>query len=137
MANDIYSLVALFGNLLLGIVIFLIVMHIYVGFALYTIAKKTKTKNGWMAFIPFANFVLMANMVKMHWWPVLLLIGALIPFLGWGFSIAFMVFFYIWMWKICEIRKKPGWWVLLQLIPIFGFVWTFIVWGILAWSDKN
>lgn len=59
-----------------------------------------------------------------------------IPFVNFAASIALTVFTLIWFWKITEMRKRPGWLVLLQLIPFFGLIWGLVLLGILAWSKK-
>ncbi|MFH0961269.1 MAG: hypothetical protein V1820_01145 [archaeon] len=88
---------------------------------------------------------------------VLLLIGGGFAILaGIILSLIGTVFMYIWMWKICVIRGRPGWWALVPLaalpamvlsaLPIIGnllanlvnfvaSIWTFVMWGILAWAD--
>jgi len=48
----------------------------------------------------------------------------------------FYIFTIIWAYKICEIRKRPGWWAILTIIPMLGWLWGFIMWGILAWGQK-
>ncbi len=53
--------------------LFALIAYIYQSLTLYYIAKKTKTENEWLAWIPIGNLVLMAKIAKMHWWPVLLL----------------------------------------------------------------
>jgi len=44
--------------------------------------------------------------------------------------IVFYVYVFIWLWKLYEAVKRPGWWALLWLLPIVG--WVMI--GIAAWS---
>lgn len=120
-------------------VVFLVVAiaaYIYFAIALQTTAKKLKEKDTWLAWIPIANLVLLSRLAKMHWWPALLVIGLFIPILNFLASLGLMVFTIIWTWKICEARKQPGWFSLLVLIPLLGSIWQFILWGILAWSDK-
>ncbi len=116
------------------VLLFILALYLYTSLALMAVAKRLKDPAPWLAWIPIANLVLMARLAKMHWWPVLLLIGALIPLLGIFFALAFAVFAFIWQWKICEARKRPGWWALLQLIPFVGGIWGLVMWGLLAWS---
>lgn len=53
----------------------LAVGYIYVALALQTIAQKTNAANGWMAWIPIANIILMLNIAKKPiWWIILFLI---------------------------------------------------------------
>ena len=119
----------------IAMMIFGIAAYVYMALALMKIAQRLNVEGAWMAWVPIANLVLMAKIAKMHWWPVLLLIGVWIPILGIIAMIALMVFVYMWMWKICEARGKPGWWAVLQLIPLVGPIWGLIMWGILAWGE--
>ena len=97
------------------------VFYVYSALATQTIARKTGTEKGWLAWIPVANLILWANIAKKPiWWGIL----CLVPFI----NIVFMVL--LWM-GIAEARKKPNWWGILLVIPIVQF----IVPGYLAWSD--
>jgi len=109
--------------------------YIYMAVTLMKTAQRLKKQNAWLAWIPVGNLVLMADMAEMHWWPVLLLLGIIIPFVGFLALIALIVFSFIWQWKICEARKRPGWWPLLQLVPVVGTIWGLVMWGILAWGE--
>lgn len=115
-----------------------LVLYIYSSLAMMYTAQRLKTQPAWLAWIPIARNALMPKMVKMHWWPVLLLVGSLVFFwvapLAWLLSIAFYVFYIIWLWKICEARKFPGWLAVLIIVPILGQIWLFVLWGLLAWS---
>ena len=116
------------------IAVFSLFSYVYFSWALMRIAQRLNVANAWLAWIPVANLVLMAKMAKMHWWPVLLLLTLIIPFINFIGVIVFGVFMTIWVWKICEARKRPGWWALLALIPLFGSIWQFVMFGILAWG---
>jgi hypothetical protein len=114
------------GALALGAV-FLLMFVVFVAFYIYgalatqTIAKKTNTENGWMAWVPIANLILMANIArKPVWWGIL----CLVPLVGMVFMIL------LWM-GIAEARNKPNWWGILLIVPVVQF----IVPGYLAWSD--
>ncbi len=125
------GLLALFGGILAGLFfVFLLVslaVYIYAALALMTIAKKTKTPNGWLAFIPLANVYLLTQLAEVSGWYTLILLVGLIPILG-SFVIAgFMAWFF---WRIAERLKKPGYWGILMLIPIVNL----ILLGILAWE---
>lgn len=125
---------------LAGVAIFAILVgigfYIYMALAMMKTAQRLGTPNAWLAWIPVGNLVLMANMAKMHWWPVLLLIAMIIPFVNVLASIGLMVFTIIWQWKICEARNKPGWWAIILIVPLVGSIWGLIMWGILAWSKQ-
>lgn len=136
-------LIAAAGVMIVFVLLLVLAFYVYMALAMMTTANRLKEKNAWLAWIPVANLVLMAKMAKMHWWPVLLcatVVLAVIPFVGAVLvqlaMIVLMVFAYIWTWKICERRHRPGWWALLQLIPLFGGIWALVMWGILAWGKK-
>lgn len=108
-------------------------LYIYMGFAFMAIGKKAKLKSPGLAWIPGVGPLIIAFQTsKMPWWPWLLLIGYIIPWIGWIAVLAFYVFAIIWLWKMFEVVKKPGWWAILMLIPIVGLVMV----GIAAWSKK-
>ncbi len=95
--------------------------YVYTALALMTIATKTNTQNGWLAWIPIANIVLMLNIAKKPiWWIILLLIPL----------VNIVMFILVWM-GIAEARNKPSWWGILLIVPLVGL----IVPGYLAWSD--
>ncbi len=95
--------------------------YIYFSLALQTIAKKTNTPNGWLAWIPIANLFLMLNISKKPlWWFILLLI----PLVNLIFTII------VWM-GIAEARNKPNWWGIMLIVPLVNI----IVPGYLAWAD--
>ena len=130
----------------------LIIIGIVLGIALYvynalvfvSIANKTKTKHPWLAWIPLANNVLMANIAKMHWWPVILyapFFALYIPAMilqaagdmarFWTLYLISLVpmmilavFSLIWLWKIYERMSRPGMWA---IWPIIAFVVGMIV----------
>lgn len=109
------------GGFLMFFMVFALATYVYVALALSTIAEKTNTENGWLAWIPIANVILMLNIArKPIWWIVL----CLIPLVN------IVIFIILWM-GIAEARNKPSWWGVLMLVPIVSL----IVPGYLAWSD--
>ncbi len=98
-----------------------LVIYVFVAFALMTIAEKTNTENGWFAWIPILNIILMLQVAKKPiWWIILLLIPI----------VNIVVAIIVWM-AIAEIRNKPSWWGILIIIPVVDL----IIIGLLAWSD--
>jgi len=125
------------GALIVFLVIYLVVImaaYIYLSLALMRVAQRTKTKPAWLAWIPFGNIYLMARIAKMPWWPMLLLLACWIPFINLIAMLVFGAYVCAWTWRICEARKRPGWWAILTIVPVVGGLWTFIMWGMLAWS---
>jgi hypothetical protein len=110
------------------LVVFLVV-YIYQAIALMAIAKKTKTKNGWLAFIPIANVYLITQMAGVSGWFTLGIFLAWIPLVG-GLALGVLM---IWMfWQVAEKIKFPGWTSILMIIPLVNL----IVLGMWAWSKK-
>jgi hypothetical protein len=140
MAYDMYGygmynggLFALMAGMIVFLILIVIAVYIYLGFAFMAIARKAKLKMPGLAWIPFVGPLIIAYQTsKMHWWPWLLLIGYVVPVIGWIAQIAFAVFAVIWLWKMFEKIKRPGWWAILCIIPIVNFV----LFGIAAWSKK-
>ena len=121
------NLMALIAGVFLFALIIGIAIYIYFAFALMAIAKKTKTPNGWLAFIPIANIYLMTQIAKLPGWYTLGILAIIIPVIG---GIAFMVLFVYFWWKIAEEIGKPAWWGILMIIPIVNLVMV----GIMAWG---
>jgi hypothetical protein len=95
--------------------------YIYTALALQTIASKTNTENGWFAWIPIVNLILMINIArKPIWWIILFFV-----------PLANIVVGIIVLMGIAEARNKPSWWGILWIIPPISI----IVPGYLAWSE--
>jgi hypothetical protein len=85
------------------------------------IAKKTSTKDEWLAWIPIVNFYLMCKIAKKPgWWIVLFFIPLV--------NLIFIVI--VWM-EIAKTRNKPGWLGILIILPGINL----IIPGILAFTD--
>lgn len=98
-----------------------LVCYVYMALALQTIATKTGTPDGWLAWVPIGNAFLMLNIAKKPlWWFLLFLIPLV--------NIAILVV--VWM-AIAEARQKPNWWGILAIVPVANL----IVPGMLAWVD--
>jgi len=147
MVAEVTGLEGLIATLLVFFIIFIfigIAVYIYFALALMKVAKRTQTQPAWLAWIPIANFYLVSKVAKMHWWPIILIIissilfqfeNTIISTIGMISWLIFAIFTIIWTWKICEIRNKPGWWAIITIIPLIGWIWWFIMWGILAWGE--
>ena len=126
------GIMALAGAMLGIAIVVGIVLWVYNGFAWMTIAKKLKYDKGWIAFIPIANFFLYPILAKKHW--------------AWGFimlvPLVNIVFLIMWMWKIFEFRKYPGWLSLVFVLFFIPFVNMLaelaylIIIGLVAWADR-
>ncbi|MGD0009783.1 MAG: DUF5684 domain-containing protein [Terriglobia bacterium] len=112
---------AVMGVMLLVFLVICVAFYVYIALALQTIAKKTNTENGWLAWIPVANIFLMLNIAKKPlWWFIL----CLIPLVN------IVIIIIVWM-AIAEARGKPSWWGILMIVPVVNL----IVPGYLAWAD--
>lgn len=146
------TLATLFIFYLVFVSIFVIAAYIYTSLAYSRLSKKTRTEPRWLVWIPFFRYYTVSKMARMHWWPMLLIIPILlaIPFffiskivalifliIGLFCAVVGGVFIFIWHWKIFERVGKPGWWVLLGLIPYAGGILFMVFLGIAAWSDKK
>lgn len=122
------GMLALSLGILGGILFIALLMYIYQAFALMTLARRTKTKNGWLAWIPFANIYLITQIAKKEWWWTLIIIfGGFIPILGGLIVLAGMVYLFYF---IAKIRRLPEWTCVLMAIPLVNLVYL----GILAWG---
>ena len=131
------AIAALLVAFLVFFIILAIAVYVYTSFAFMAIARKTKTEPAGLAWIPVIGPLLISSKIaEMHWWPILLLIGFWIPFLNILLMITLAVFSFIWMWKTFEAVGKPGWWILLNLIPIAGGIIFLILLGVAAWGKK-
>ena len=109
------------GGLLMVFLTVGVAVYVYMALALQTIARKTNTKNDWLAWIPIANIILLLEIARKPLWWLLLL---LIPLVNLVISIV------VWV-GVAEARGKPSWWGLLMIVPGINL----IVPGYLAWSD--
>lgn|SRR3989338_3114825 len=129
MALDPLNPMAMIGAFLGVLLVVLAVFYVYFALALMTIAKKTNTKNPWLAWIPVANLYLMTEIAGVPWWTLLIvLFVGLIPFVGGLVVLGITIW---WWWKIAEARGKPGWLAILMLIPVVNIA----IPGIIAWHD--
>ncbi len=130
MVNPYSAILPILGAAVGTMLLIIIAAYVYTALALMTIAKKTKTKNAWLAWIPIANIYLMTQIAKLPAWLTLIVLLPIIPYIGGIALIAASV--YLW-WKIAEVRNYPGWIALLMLIPLVNF----IIIGIIAWRDNK
>lgn len=122
----------LFGLVLGGffLTIFLIstlISYIYLSAVTMTLSKKLKRGTPWVAWVPIAQFFVLAKVAKTPWWSalayILLIWTGIIP-------LAIMIW---WFWNLAEARKYPGWISLLLLVPVIQI----IIPGLIAWVDQK
>ena len=99
------------------------VVYVWLALCLQFIAKKTNTPNGWMAWVPIANMILMLQIAKMPLWYIILWF---IPIVN------IVIIIMVWV-KIFEACGKPGWWVILMFLPLVNF----IILGVVAFSKSS
>lgn len=127
--GDIAAILAASAAIIFMSLILVLAVYIYSALALMTIAKKTKTPNGWLAWIPIVNTYLIVQMAQQPWWHIFALLLSFIPIVG---SWAFLAVTAFWWWKIAEGLKREGWQGILMIIPIVNLVML----GVFAWSKK-
>jgi hypothetical protein len=112
---------ALMGTFLLVFLVVFVAIYAFVAFCFQKIAEKTGTENGWWAWIPILNVVLMLNIAgRPIWWIILFFI----PLVGIVIAIVVLV-------DILKALNKSPWLVIGLLIPGVNF----IVLGYLAFAD--
>jgi uncharacterized membrane protein YhaH (DUF805 family) len=111
------------------------VLWIYTSLVFMKIGQKANYSLSGLAWVPGIGPLIVAQGGSgMHWWPWIMLVLGFIPFIGFIPSLIFLVFGIIWMWRLLETINRPGWWVLLPLIPILGSIIYLILLGVAAWG---
>lgn len=105
------------------VLLFVVAIYVYYAVCLMKIAKKTGTANGWFAWIPILNLILMIQCAKKPMWWIIMFF---IPLVNIIFSIL------LWM-GIAEAVKKPSWVGVLTIIPVVNI----IIIGYLAFSKME
>jgi len=115
--------VAIFAGVMIFTLIISLAFYIYIAIALMKIAKKAGVSNGWFAWVPILNVILMLQIArKPMWWLLMFFIPVI--------NIVFTVL--VWM-EIAKAVGKPEWWGILTIVPFVNI----IVPGYLAFSDGN
>lgn len=100
-------------GIILAIVAIIIVVYVVFALSLYKIAKRTKTQDPFLAWIPIVNIYLMTQIAKRPaWWIVLMLIPI----------VNIVVNVLLWM-DISKRMGKPDWWgVIIGIVPIVNLI---------------
>lgn len=145
-AVDSFSSVFAMGlDIILVLFILIIAIYVYLGFAFMAIGRRSNVSNLGLSWIPgIGPLIISFKASKMSWWPWLLLLAfPIFLFLPLTFviffpaMILFLVYMVIWDWKMFEAVSRPGWWTLMRLIPIAGFLVYYILIGIAAWGTPH
>ncbi|KKR54378.1 MAG: hypothetical protein UT91_C0017G0012 [Parcubacteria group bacterium GW2011_GWA2_40_23] len=100
-----------------------LVLYVYQALCWLYIAKRTNTPNGWFAFIPILNIIIMLQIAKRPlWWIILYFI----PIVNIVIAIMILV-------DVVKVLKRPTWWVIMQFIPIVNLVFM----GLMAWGKTG
>lgn len=103
---------AIFGGILLFVLVFVLICYVFMAICLSKIAKKTQTENSWFAWVPILNIILMINIAKKPtWWIIMFFI----PLVNIIFSIL------VWM-EISKKLGKPEWLGVLMIIPLANLI---------------
>jgi hypothetical protein len=105
------GIMAVFAGMFMVILVVVLVIYIFMAVCLMKIAKKTNTPNGWFAWIPILNIVLMLQIAKKPvWWIVLIFI----PFVNFVWIVLQIL---VWM-AISRECGKEEWLGILMLVPV-------------------
>lgn len=99
----------------------MLAIYAFIAYSFQTIANKTGTPNGWFAWIPILNLVLLLQIAKKPVWWIILFI---IPLVN-------IVIYIITLAGVCQARGKSGWLVLGFFVPVVNLG----VIGYLAFAD--
>ncbi len=111
-----------------AIFFFFLLIYAYFSYCLQLIAQKTDMANGWFAWVPVMNVILMCDIAgRPRWWALAILIS-FIPLIG---GLASLVVFAILAWDMCVKRGKPGWIGIGMILPLINFA----AWGYVAFSE--
>lgn len=133
MAGFLAPIIAMFMTFFIVGLIVSVVLYVYNALVFQTIAKKLNYDKPWLAWIPIVNLFLYPILAKKHWAMGFLF---LVPVVN-------MVFYFIWLWKIFELRNYPGWLCLMPLlgiIPIINVIVApafLVLLGFVAWKDRK
>ena len=111
------------------IIISILAFYIYTSLAWYTIGKKLKYRNSWLAWIPVVRWAMILQLGRFHWAWIFLF---LIPIFGW---IILFILLIASKWWIYEKRRYPGFFSLALVIPIVGWILELVTIGFVAWKD--
>jgi len=109
------AFLAVFAGFFLIIAVVILAIYIFMAICLMKIAKKTNTPNGWFAWIPILNIVLMLQIAKKPVWWIILIFIPLVN-LVW---IVLQVL--VWM-AISRECGKEEWLGILILIPVANLI---------------
>ena len=90
----------------------LLILYAYLAACLQRIAKKTRTPNEWLAWVPFANLYLSCKVARKPGWTTLFFF---IPILNIAMAIIVSI-------GIAKARDKSGWLGLLSFVPIANLI---------------
>ena len=108
-------------TLMLIFLVLVLALYVYYSYSLQRIAVKTSTENGWMAWVPIFNVVLMCRIARKSLWYFL---GMLIPYVN------ILVLMYIWG-EMAGNLGRSKWIGVLMIVPVANLA----VPGYLAFSE--
>ena len=104
------------------IVLVFLLPCIFATLCLHITANKTRTPDGWMAWIPYLNLYLFCKIAgQSGLWALALLF---VPILD--------IIVYIWFWiEIAKRRHQPDWYGIMMIVPVVNLV----LMGMLAFGN--
>jgi hypothetical protein len=149
---SIETVIAIVLSVLIFLILLGIALYIYTSLVFMAIGKRAKVESYGVAWIPIIGPSLISYRAsKMHYWPWLLLLSLFLtplmilsPILAIISTLiiticilTFMIYTYVWQWRMFEEVGREGWWVLTSLIPIAGFIIYLVLLGIAAWGKTD
>lgn len=133
-ADVLAGLMGMIAAIIIPLLIVGLILYVYTSWATMTIANRLKVPNGWLAFIPIANFYLLTQIAEVPWWTFLIVFATIIPFVGWCFAAPLIVPIFAWWFiRIAKRLKRDEMWGILLFMPLVNLV----ILGMMAWGDAD
>jgi hypothetical protein len=133
-ADVLAGLMGMIAAIIIPLLIVGLILYVYTSWATMTIANRLKVPNGWLAFIPIANFYLLTQIAEVPWWTFLIVFATIIPFVGWYFAAPLIVPIFAWWFiRIAKRLKRDEMWGILLFMPLVNLV----ILGMMAWGDAD
>ncbi len=128
--------------------------YVYTSIAYMLLAKRTKTKKEWVAWVPFLRAYLISKIADMRWWPMFFFLPGVVTVISFLMEVrtgllfiffllstvsifVFLIYWIIWHWKIFVKVGRPGWWSLAVALPYIGYFVYLVFLGIAAFGKPK
>jgi hypothetical protein len=135
--------------------ILLLLLYIYISLTYTFIGRRAKAYHYGIAWVPLIGPMLVSSRsAQMGSWPILLFVALflslvaetilmftplilfsfILNYLDYVLIIIFLVYWFIWSWKMFRAVNRPGWWSLVNIVPVLGWIAFLIFLGVAAWG---